>query len=135
LIPDESKPHELVAGMLRADGLVLLCHRTASRRWYPDSWDLPGGHAEDDESRPQALRRELREELGIEISPSLEAPFAQVQGADFRMGIWVVDEWTGSVQNLAFDEHDELAWVDAREAAALRLADPRLQQLIEAVLS
>src|SRR5688500_16884302 len=116
-MPDESKPHELVAGMLRADGRVLLCHRTLSRRWYPDTWDLPGGHTEDGEPAPHALRRELREELGIEITPPVEPPFAQVQGSDFRMDIWVIDKWTRTVRNLGLDEHDELAWVDAREAA------------------
>jgi hypothetical protein len=41
----------------------------------------------------------------------------------------------GASCNRSFEEHDALAWVDAGEAAALRLADPRLLQLIETVLS
>jgi 8-oxo-dGTP pyrophosphatase MutT (NUDIX family) len=29
---------------------VLLSHRHPSRRWYPNVWDIPGGHIEDDET-------------------------------------------------------------------------------------
>jgi len=32
------------------DGCVLLCHRHPNRQWYPNVWDVPGGHIEADES-------------------------------------------------------------------------------------
>ena len=51
--------HQIVAAMLlRADAL-LLCHRSRDRAWYPDVWDLPGGHIEADESPGDALVREI----------------------------------------------------------------------------
>jgi 8-oxo-dGTP diphosphatase len=58
---------EIVAALLMRSGRVLLCHRSGDRRWYPDVWDLPGGHVEDGEPPIQALARELKEELGIRI--------------------------------------------------------------------
>ena len=36
----------LVAGVLVRGAEVLLGHRSPHRRWYPDVWDLPGGHVE-----------------------------------------------------------------------------------------
>jgi 8-oxo-dGTP diphosphatase len=125
----------VVAGVLREHGRVLLCHRSPQRDWYPDAWDLPGGHIDDDEQPPQALARELREELGILVTRPTTEPFAHVQGPDFRMDIWLVDEWTGQPSNDASDEHDALAWVNAEEALRLQLADARLPALIEAALS
>ncbi len=41
-------------------------HRSPERRWFPDVWDLPGGHVEPGEDERTALRRELREEVGVE---------------------------------------------------------------------
>lgn len=127
--------HRVVAGLLLQQGRVLLCHCSPQRHWYPDTWDLLGGHVEDHEQPPQALARELREELGILVTPPTIEPFAHVQGSDFRMDVWLVDEWTGQPSNDASDEHDALARVNAEEMIGFQLADARLHALIEAVLS
>lgn len=91
-IVDESAPeqHVVVSGLLRQRGRALMVHRSPQRQWYPDSWDLPGGHVLDGEFPRQALARELDEELGITADVAGD-PFAHVQGADFRMDIWVID--------------------------------------------
>ena len=46
---------------------IFLCHRSPGRRWYPDVWDLPGGHVELGETPTEALERELLEELGVSV--------------------------------------------------------------------
>ena len=50
-------------------------------------------------------------------------PLLTCRGPDFRMDVWLVDEWTGQPSNDASDEHDALAWVNAEEAFGLQLAD------------
>jgi 8-oxo-dGTP diphosphatase len=57
-------PHLVVAATLHSDDRILLCHRSPTRRWFPDVWDFPGGHVEPGEAPLQALARELLEELG-----------------------------------------------------------------------
>lgn len=59
---------QVVAALVVCDGRALLCHRSPERRWYPDVWDLAGGHVEAGESPARALVRELREELGVSIA-------------------------------------------------------------------
>ena len=127
------KEHILVAGLLRRRGRALMVHRSPQRRWYPDAWDLPGGHVEVGEVQSLALARELREELGITAEVAGDA-FAKVQGVDFRMDIWTIDQWTGEPFNCAPEEHDAQAWLTGRELHGLRLADPRLPQLLHAAL-
>ena len=57
--------HVVVAAMLCRGRSVLLCHRSPGRLWYPDVWDLPGGHVEPGEHPGQRPARELSEELGV----------------------------------------------------------------------
>ncbi|WP_425465358.1 NUDIX domain-containing protein [Nonomuraea mesophila] len=52
-----------MTAVLRDGDRVLLCHRSAGRRWHPDVSDLPGGHVEEGEHPKESLVRELREEL------------------------------------------------------------------------
>ena len=80
-----------------------------------------------------ALVRELREELDITAEVAGDA-FATIQGVDFRMDIWTIDQWTGKPSNCAPEEHDALAWLTDKELHGLRLADPRLPQLLPAAL-
>ena len=49
------------------DGRVLLARRKHDP--YANWWDLPGGFLEEGEHPLDALRRELREEAGVEIEP------------------------------------------------------------------
>ena len=80
-----------------------------------------------------ALVRELREELGIAAEVAGDA-FAKVQGVGFRMDIWTIDQWTGEPSNFAPGKHDALAWLTDKELHGLRLADPRLPELLHAAL-
>ncbi|MFN8633488.1 MAG: NUDIX hydrolase [Chloroflexota bacterium] len=54
------------AGALFLDeqGRLLLVKPT-----YKDGWEIPGGIVEADESPVEACRREIREELGLELAP------------------------------------------------------------------
>ncbi|HSS51563.1 MAG TPA: nucleoside triphosphatase NudI [Thermoanaerobaculia bacterium] len=46
---------------------VLLCRMSSDRGVFPGQWALPGGGVEPGERIEEALRREVREELGIEL--------------------------------------------------------------------
>ncbi len=57
-----------VLGIIRENGRVLLIQRSKSVR-VPLAWCFPGGEIESGETQPEALVREMREELGIEVEP------------------------------------------------------------------
>jgi mutator protein MutT len=64
-------PIDVVAGVIRRDGLLLITQR------MPDDtlagyWEFPGGKVERDEDLPTALRRELQEEIGVEVEIGAE---------------------------------------------------------------
>ncbi len=110
------------AALLR-DGRVLMVHRHPERRWYPDCWDLVGGHIEAGESAEQAVIRECSEELAVRIRDPRPVPMAFTDPT-IEMHAFVVDRWDGEPVNAASDEHDQLGWFRPSELAALKLADP-----------
>jgi len=58
-------PITVVAGIIPSDGKVLICQRRRNDV-RPLKWEFPGGKVAPGESPRQALRRELKEELGID---------------------------------------------------------------------
>lgn len=125
----------IVGALLRDGDRVLLCHRSPGRRWYPDVWDVPGGHVEPGEPPAVALARELREELGVGIAPPPGAPLREVHTDTYEMRIWLIEEWAGSPVNAAPEEHDAIAWFTTAELAELRLAHHSYRAMVHEVLT
>lgn len=123
--PFEGRPSGRVAvavGVLVADGRVLLGLRSAGRAHFPGVWDLPGGHVEPGESPRDAARRELREEIGVDVD--LDGPWRRIvdDALGVEMSLWIVRSWRGEPVNLDPDEHERLAWWTPAELPTLDLA-------------
>ena len=128
--------HRVVAAILRRGDQVLLCHRSPRRAWFPDVWDFPGGHVRPGELPQDALRRELTEELGIELEGVDGGPVLHlVDGeASVDLTVWVARAWRGTVANLQPDEHDAVAWFAPGQLEGLDLAHPCYLSLLQDVV-
>jgi 8-oxo-dGTP pyrophosphatase MutT (NUDIX family) len=129
-----SPRHDVVGALLVRAGRVLLCHRSPDREWYPDVWDIPGGHVETGEAPAAALARELAEELGVDAEVP-DAPIATAVDGDLRLRVWRIDAWRGRPANRSPDEHDAFGWFTADEACALALAHPSYLGLVSDALA
>jgi nucleoside triphosphatase len=66
-MPDKSRV--IVVGLVWNDrGELLLCKMKTDRGVFPGEWGLPGGGIEPGERMGDALRREMNEELGIQVT-------------------------------------------------------------------
>ncbi len=95
----------VVAGILERNGTILICRRRADQP-HPLKWEFPGGKVETGEAPEVALRRELREELGIEsgaVTQITQYEFAYPEKNPILLIFFRVADWHGDVANLIFD--------------------------------
>ena len=103
--------------VLDADGRVLLARR--AHEPFRGTWDLPGGFLEEGEHPEDGLRRELREETGLEIEPHeflgvWMDTYGDGPGAPATLNLM----WTARIvagEPEANDDVSELAWFAAGE--------------------
>jgi mutator protein MutT len=121
-------PHEVVAALIVRARKILLGKRSPQRGFYPDVWDLFGGHVEPGEEREHTLVRELQEEL--DITPThwtfLETLCMPLPAPDDELivHLYLVRAWTGTPVNRQPEEHSEIRWLSLAQAVGLPLADP-----------
>ena len=129
--------HHVVAVILRQADRLLLCHRAPTRRWYPDVWDFPGGHVEPQERPEEALRREILEELGVELEDVDGTPVLHrcVPDTSLDLTVWMSRSWRGIVTNMQPEEHDAIRWFRRGQLDGLRFADPSYLSLLQGLLS
>ncbi|MBU8912637.1 MAG: (deoxy)nucleoside triphosphate pyrophosphohydrolase [Spirochaetales bacterium] len=111
----------VVAAVIVRRGTVLVAQRNAASR-FAGLWEFPGGKVEPGETREAALRREIREELGVDISIRPEPPISTVEWdydhARVRLVALRADIMTGTPRPL---DHAELKWVAAKDLTDLPL--------------
>ena len=98
-------------------GQVLLAKRGADVH-MPDFWEFPGGKARKNESFKMALRRELAEEIDIEVAVSRKLIEFRYQYSDRRIHFQVFEVLSSSKQ-VANNEKQRLRWVDLQEIGAI----------------
>jgi 8-oxo-dGTP diphosphatase len=96
---DRAHVHVAVGVLIRSNGEFLLTSRPAGKP-YAGYWEFPGGKVEQGESTYDALCRELREEIGIEVQSAtpwkvevIDYPHALV-----RLHFFKVTAWDGELQ-------------------------------------
>ena len=105
----------VAVALIDVDGRVLIAKRPEGKQ-LAGLWEFPGGKVEPGERPEAALIRELREELGIEVSASCLSPFVFASHAydDFHllMPLYICRRWEGTVTP---QEGQKVAWVRANK--------------------
>lgn len=114
-------PVRVVAAVMERDGKYLACRR-ASHKSLAGLWEFPGGKVEPGETDEYALRREILEELGVEIAVGsyLATSFNKAGRLDIELVAYLARLTEGKVARSA--DHDELRWLAPDELSHLEWA-------------
>lgn len=108
----------MLAAVVRDGDRYLVCRRPAHKR-HGGLWEFPGGKLEPGESLLDAARREMREELGVDVRDVGNVTLAIADHGSPFVIEFVPVMIAGEPQCL---EHSELLWVGLGELRALELA-------------
>jgi 8-oxo-dGTP diphosphatase len=104
----------VMAGVIRDPNGRILLARRPDHAHQGGLWEFPGGKREQEESRRQALGRELREELGIEVRDA--RPLIDIRhdypDKSIRLDVWQVDAFDGEPHGA---EGQPVRWVSESE--------------------
>ena len=121
---EKQQPIRVVAAVMEKDGKVLIARRRKGDK-LAGKWEFPGGKIEPGESPEAALRRELREELGIEtvIGGFVCESSYQYSHLSIRLlaynATWISGDITPAV-------HDRVLWVTPAELSAYDFPEANL---------
>jgi 8-oxo-dGTP diphosphatase len=105
------------AALIDRDGRVLLARRPEGKP-MAGLWEFPGGKVRGGETPEAALIRELREELGIDVTAACLAPFTfashAYEGFHLLMPLYLCRRWQGTPTPR---EGQRLAWVRPEKLA------------------
>ncbi|HEY4508368.1 MAG TPA: NUDIX domain-containing protein [Candidatus Paceibacterota bacterium] len=104
--------------VLIKDGKVLLIHRV-NTGWMDQHWGMPAGHIEGTESVLGAVRRETKEEVGIDLPKNLQLSHVMHRSSNSSRTyfdfFFMADSWAGEIRNNEPDKHDMLQWFSLSE--------------------
>jgi 8-oxo-dGTP diphosphatase len=126
----------VAVALVDPDGRVLLAQRPPGKA-MAGLWEFPGGKVHGGETPEAALIRELREELGIDVTESCLAPYTfashRYESFHLLMPLYVCRRWSGTVTPR---EGQTLAWVRPQRMAEYPMppADKPLVAMLEGLL-
>ena len=130
-----TKTIEVVAAVIFREGKVLCVQRPKHTKEYKSlKWEFPGGKVEVGESREEALVREIREELSVDIEVSEFLMTVEHTYPDFHLSMHVfkcvLDQGEITLNEhvafkwLSIDELDQLDWAAADVPVVKSLMQP-----------
>lgn len=128
----KDKKIEVVAAAI-LDGEKVLAMQRSEKMSLPGLWEFPGGKIEARESTSDALKREIYEELGIEIEL---IDYLNNHSHRYDFGTVVLTVYTAKISSgsIQMHEHSDKKWLNADQLLSIPWAPadiPAVKLLIE----
>lgn len=127
-------PVRVCCAVIVEEGGILLTQRSRQMP-HPMKWEFPGGKVKEDEQPEACIRREIREELSIEISVEEELPTVKHHNGSRALELipFICQHLEGVIE---LAEHQAYRWVPVEELVNMDLleADVEVVRLLKSHL-
>jgi len=124
----------VTAAVIEKDEKILIAKRKKAYMGY--LWEFPGGKQKEGETLEECLKREIKEELGIDIAVgSFLCSVKHILNCQSAIELYAFKAIPLSYE-FHLKDHDEIRWVEVEELPAYRFFEPdrmivrRLMELI-----
>ncbi len=99
------------AGIICRNGKMLICQRPEGKT-LAGYWEFPGGKLEEGETMPECLKRELKEELGIDaqIGKFFMESVYKYDFGEIALSVYFAE--IDAAQELILNVHPRVEWID-----------------------
>jgi 8-oxo-dGTP diphosphatase len=111
----------VVCGILEKDGVVLACRRNAGKV-RGGKWEFPGGKVKEGETPEEAIRRELFEELSLDVHPDKRLGWVEHSYPDMSIRLLAVSCFINGGE-LRLTDHDAFRWIPFTELASVDFSE------------
>lgn len=139
--------HEVaITAIIIKDGKYLITRRSSNKKKFPGMWTVPGGRMEKSDYLrlpkdtdhhwynvlEQTLRREVKEEVGLEIDNIWYVTSIALLGKDGVPSLIIscAADYVGGEVKLQEEECDEFAWVSLKESKNYDLIEGIYEELV-----
>ena len=98
-----------VYAVLIQDDKVLLTRRFGTG-WQDGNYSLPAGHLEENETLVEAVAREAKEEIGVDLDVDSIRLVHTMHRQHRYIDFFFTADWKGDPQNLELDKCDDIRW-------------------------
>jgi 8-oxo-dGTP diphosphatase len=123
----------VTAALIQHDERILIAQRGRDKR-FARQWEFPGGKVRPDESPEDCLRREIKEELNLEIRVDQYCCTIHHRYPDFD--IELITFWCSIMAGeLRLAEHEQVRWITLPEASQYDFVEADLKVIAAIVPS
>jgi 8-oxo-dGTP diphosphatase len=115
------KTVHVVGAIIENETGKILCALRGPEMTLPNYWEFPGGKIEEGETKEEALKREIQEELGctIEVFDQVEDTTYVYEKVIVRLETFMSKVISGTP---TLSEHAEIRWISREELPSLNWA-------------
>jgi 8-oxo-dGTP diphosphatase len=106
---------------------ILVGKRPKTKKYFPGHWDVFGGHVEGKETLEETLKREVKEELGIDVVKykffdALKNDIEPNSKEVYDHYFFIVTKWKGYIRKKNLTEIKILRWISKKDLNKLKFS-------------